>query len=176
MTVDPGIPAHRPAEHLRVGTDRRPCNVHCAPAQFFLRGFYRPEAPTRFLKSTMSLMNCSGFSEWKEWPVSTLWNSTPLISERARSASSPLIITGEIIEKGKDVEYLELGDLVTVPFNVACGRCRTCREQQTGVCLNVNASRPGGAYGYVDMGGWVGGQAQWGSPPRLRPTCSGQRW
>ncbi len=70
-------------------------------------------------------------------------------------------ITGEVIEKGKDVEYLELGDLVTVPFNVACGRCRTCREQQTGVCLNVNASRPGGAYGYVDMGGWVGGQAQY---------------
>jgi glutathione-independent formaldehyde dehydrogenase len=70
-------------------------------------------------------------------------------------------ITGEIIEKGKDVEYLEIGDLVTVPFNVACGRCRTCREQQTGVCLNVNPSRAGGAYGYVDMGGWVGGQAQY---------------
>ena len=70
-------------------------------------------------------------------------------------------ITGEIIEKGKDVEYLEIGDLVTVPFNVACGRCRTCREQQTGVCLNVNPSRAGGAYGYVDMGGWVGGQAKY---------------
>ena len=69
-------------------------------------------------------------------------------------------ITGEIIEKGKDVEYLDIGDLVTVPFNVACGRCRTCREQQTGVCLNVNSSRAGGAYGYVDMGGWVGGQAE----------------
>jgi glutathione-independent formaldehyde dehydrogenase len=69
-------------------------------------------------------------------------------------------ITGEIIEKGKDVEYLEIGDLVTVPFNVACGRCRTCREQQTGICLNVNPSRAGGAYGYVDMGGWVGGQAK----------------
>jgi glutathione-independent formaldehyde dehydrogenase len=69
-------------------------------------------------------------------------------------------ITGEVIEKGKDVEYLEIGDLVTVPFNVACGRCRTCREQQTGVCLNVNPSRAGGAYGYVDMGGWVGGQAE----------------
>jgi glutathione-independent formaldehyde dehydrogenase len=69
-------------------------------------------------------------------------------------------ITGEIIEKGKDVEYLNVGDLVTVPFNVACGRCRTCREQQTGVCLNVNPSRAGGAYGYVDMGGWVGGQAE----------------
>lgn len=70
-------------------------------------------------------------------------------------------ITGEVIEKGKDVEYLEIGDLVSVPFNVACGRCRTCREQQTGVCLNVNPSRAGGAFGYVDMGGWVGGQAEY---------------
>jgi glutathione-independent formaldehyde dehydrogenase len=70
-------------------------------------------------------------------------------------------ITGEIIEKGKDVEFLEIGDLVTVPFNVACGRCRTCREGDTGVCLNVNQSRAGGAYGYVDMGGWVGGQAEY---------------
>jgi glutathione-independent formaldehyde dehydrogenase len=69
-------------------------------------------------------------------------------------------ITGEIIEAGSDVEYLKVGDLVTVPFNVACGRCRTCREQQTGVCLNVNPGRAGGAYGYVDMGGWVGGQAE----------------
>src|SRR6202167_1586915 len=70
-------------------------------------------------------------------------------------------ITGEIIEAGADVEYLKVGDLVTVPFNVACGRCRTCREQQTGVCLNVNPGRAGGAYGYVDMGGWVGGQADY---------------
>jgi glutathione-independent formaldehyde dehydrogenase len=69
-------------------------------------------------------------------------------------------ITGEIIEAGADVEYLKVGDLVTVPFNVACGRCRTCREQETGVCLNVNPGRAGGAYGYVDMGGWVGGQAE----------------
>lgn len=69
-------------------------------------------------------------------------------------------ITGEIIEKGRDVEYLNVGDLVTVPFNVACGRCRTCRERETGVCLNVNPGRAGGAYGYVDMGGWVGGQAE----------------
>jgi glutathione-independent formaldehyde dehydrogenase len=70
-------------------------------------------------------------------------------------------ITGEIIECGADVEFLKKGDLVTVPFNVACGRCRTCREQQTGVCLNVNPGRAGGAYGYVDMGGWVGGQADY---------------
>src|ERR671925_1337243 len=61
-------------------------------------------------------------------------------------------ITGEVIEKGSDVEKLALGDLVSVPFNVACGRCRTCKEQHTGVCLSVNPSRDGGAYGYVDMG------------------------
>jgi glutathione-independent formaldehyde dehydrogenase len=69
-------------------------------------------------------------------------------------------ITGEVIEVGADVETLRVGDLVSVPFNVACGRCRTCKEQQTGVCLNVNDSRAGGAYGYVDMGGWIGGQAE----------------
>jgi glutathione-independent formaldehyde dehydrogenase len=70
-------------------------------------------------------------------------------------------ITGEVIELGSDVEYIRKGDLVTVPFNVACGRCRTCRNQETGVCLNVNPGRAGGAFGYVDMGGWVGGQAEY---------------
>ncbi len=70
-------------------------------------------------------------------------------------------ITGEVIEKGKDVEFINVGDLVSVPFNIACGRCRACRERHTGVCLNVNPQQPGGAYGYVDMGGWVGGQAQY---------------
>ena len=70
-------------------------------------------------------------------------------------------ITGEVIEVGADVETLSVGDLVSVPFNVACGRCRTCKEQHTGVCLSVNPSRAGGAYGYVDMGGWIGGQAEY---------------
>ncbi len=70
-------------------------------------------------------------------------------------------ITGEVLEAGRDVETLRKGDIVSVPFNVACGRCRLCKEQQTGVCLNVNPSRAGGAYGYVDMGGWIGGQAEY---------------
>src|SRR5580658_834706 len=70
-------------------------------------------------------------------------------------------ITGEVIEKGNDVEMLNVGDLVTVPFNIACGRCRNCREGKTGICLTVNPARPGAAYGYVDMGGWVGGQAEY---------------
>jgi glutathione-independent formaldehyde dehydrogenase len=70
-------------------------------------------------------------------------------------------ITGEVIECGRDVEFIAKGDLVSVPFNIACGRCRNCKERATGVCLNVNPSRPGAAYGYVDMGGWVGGQAEY---------------
>jgi len=74
-------------------------------------------------------------------------------------------ITGEVIEKGVDVEMLEIGDIVSVPFNVACGRCRCCKSQDTGVCLTVNPSRAGGAYGYVDMGGWIGGQAKYVTIP-----------
>ena len=74
-------------------------------------------------------------------------------------------ITGEIIEKGRDVEFLNVGDLVSVPFNIACGRCRNCKEGKTGICLNVNPARPGAAYGYVDMGGWIGGQAEYVMAP-----------
>ena len=70
-------------------------------------------------------------------------------------------ITGEVIEAGRDVEFIKVGDLVSVPFNIACGRCRNCKERATGICLNVNPARPGAAYGYVDMGGWVGGQAEY---------------
>jgi len=70
-------------------------------------------------------------------------------------------ITGDVIEAGRDVEFIKVGDLVSVPFNIACGRCRNCKERATGVCLNVNPARPGAAYGYVDMGGWVGGQAEY---------------
>ena len=70
-------------------------------------------------------------------------------------------ITGEVVECGEDVEFLNKGDLVSVPFNVACGRCRTCKEMKTGICLTVNEGRAGGAYGYVDMGGWIGGQAEY---------------
>jgi glutathione-independent formaldehyde dehydrogenase len=70
-------------------------------------------------------------------------------------------ITGEVVEKGPDVEFIQVGDLCSVPFNISCGRCRNCKEGKTGVCLNVNPDRPGSAYGYVDMGGWVGGQAEY---------------
>ena len=70
-------------------------------------------------------------------------------------------ITGEVVETGPDVEFIKKGDICSVPFNIACGRCRNCKEGKTGICLNVNPDRPGSAYGYVDMGGWVGGQAEY---------------
>src|SRR5215218_11192922 len=74
-------------------------------------------------------------------------------------------ITGEVAEVGRDVEFIKVGDLCSVPFNIACGRCRNCKEGKTGICLNVNPARPGAAYGYVDMGGWVGGQAEYVTVP-----------
>ncbi len=89
---------------------------------------------------------------------------------RGRTTAEPGLvlgheITGEVIEIGADVEMLTVGDVVSVPFNVACGRCRCCREGDTGVCLTVNPERAGGAYGYVDMGGWIGGQARYVTEP-----------
>src|ERR1700710_2491600 len=84
---------------------------------------------------------------------------------RGRTTAPPGLIlgheiTGEVIEAGSDVEFVKVGDLCSVPFNIACGRCRMCKEGKTGICLNVNPARPGAAYGYVDMGGWGGGQAE----------------
>ena len=76
-----------------------------------------------------------------------------------------------MIEKGRDVEFVDVGDLVSVPFNIACGRCRNCKEGKTGICLNVNPARPGAAYGYVDMGGWIGGQAEYVMVPYADWNC-----
>lgn len=80
-------------------------------------------------------------------------------------------ITGEIVEKGEDVLFLDEGDLVSVPFNIACGRCRMCMERKTGICVNVNPARAGAAYGYVDMGGWIGGQAEYVMVPFADFNC-----
>jgi glutathione-independent formaldehyde dehydrogenase len=70
-------------------------------------------------------------------------------------------ILGEVVETGPGVEFTKVGDVCSVPFNISCGRCRNCKEGKTGICLNVNPDRPGSAYGYVDMGGWVGGQTEY---------------
>ena len=82
-------------------------------------------------------------------------------------------ITGEVVEVGDDVLFVKEGDICSVPFNIACGRCRMCNEGKTGICLNVNPARAGAAYGYVDMGGWIGGQAEYVMVPvrRLQPAA-----
>ena len=89
---------------------------------------------------------------------------------RGRTTAPPNLvlgheILGEVAEVGSDVEFIKVGDICSVPFNIACGRCRNCKEGKTGICLNVNPARPGAAYGYVDMGGWVGGQAEYVTVP-----------
>ena len=63
-------------------------------------------------------------------------------------------ITGEVIETGPGVEFIKEGDLCSVPFNIACGRCRNCKEGHTGVCLNTNPDRPGSAYGTMTYSAW----------------------
>jgi glutathione-independent formaldehyde dehydrogenase len=68
--------------------------------------------------------------------------------------------TGEVVEVGRDVEFIKEGDLCSVPFNVSCGRCRNCRERHTEICMNVNPEIPCGAYGF-NLGGWQGGQADY---------------
>lgn len=70
-------------------------------------------------------------------------------------------ITGQVVEKGNDVEFIKVGDIVSVPFNVACGRCRNCKEGKTNLCLTTNELKPGAAYGYAEMGPWQGGQAEY---------------
>src|SRR5258708_6739726 len=68
--------------------------------------------------------------------------------------------TGEVVEVGRDVEFIKTGDLVSVPFNVSCGKCRNCREQHTEICMHANPDFPCGAYGF-NLGGWQGGQAEY---------------
>lgn len=70
-------------------------------------------------------------------------------------------LTGVVTEVGRDVERVRPGDVVSVPFNVACGRCANCRAGLTGHCLAANPSRPGATYGMGEgFGGWAGLQAE----------------
>jgi len=67
---------------------------------------------------------------------------------------------GTIEEIGSGVTSLKVGDRVVMPFNVACGFCKNCQAGFTGFCLTVNPGFAGGAYGYVAMGPYMGGQAE----------------
>ena len=68
---------------------------------------------------------------------------------------------GEVAEVGKGVTRIKVGDMVSVPFNVACGFCKNCEAGMTGYCLTVNPGTAGGAYGFAGMGPYNGGQAEY---------------
>lgn len=83
-----------------------------------------------------------------------------------RTAAKPGIIFGHenvglVDEVGPGVVSLHKGDRVVMPFNVACGFCKNCVRGYTAFCLTVNPGFAGGAYGYVAMGPYPGGQAEY---------------
>ncbi|MGC1215655.1 MAG: glutathione-independent formaldehyde dehydrogenase [Micromonospora sp.] len=93
-----------------------------------------------------------------------------------RTMAEPGIVFGHenmgvIEETGPGVVSLRKGDRVSMPFNVACGFCRNCREGRTGFCLTVNPGFAGGAYGYVSMGPYRGGQAEYLRVPFADFNC-----
>ena len=82
-----------------------------------------------------------------------------------RTAAKPGIVFGHenqgiVEEVGEGVTSIKQGDRVVMPFNVACGFCKNCVKGFTGFCLTVNPGFAGGAYGYVAMGPYTGGQAE----------------
>lgn len=80
---------------------------------------------------------------------------------------------GEVIEVGNAVDRIKVGDMVCLPFNIACGFCDNCTRGLTGFCLttNPNPKIAGAAYGYADMGPYSGGQAEYLRVPYADFNC-----
>lgn len=82
-----------------------------------------------------------------------------------RTAAAPGIVFGHeplgVVEQvGEAVTMIRKGDRVVMPFNVSCGMCFNCVRGYTAACLTVNPESHGGAYGYVGLGTFRGGQAE----------------
>jgi glutathione-independent formaldehyde dehydrogenase len=76
---------------------------------------------------------------------------------------------GEVVEVGDAVDKIQVGDMVSAPFNVSCGHCENCEHGLTNYCLRANEpGLAGAAYGFADMGPWPGGQAEYLRVPCLR--------
>jgi threonine dehydrogenase-like Zn-dependent dehydrogenase len=83
---------------------------------------------------------------------------------------------GEVVETGRDVKNLKVGDRVVVPFPIACGVCAACKAELYSVCENTNPNAwiaekmfghaTAGIFGYSHMtGGFAGGQAEYARVP-----------
>lgn len=70
---------------------------------------------------------------------------------------------GEVVATGEAVERVKVGDMVCMPFNIACGYCKNCNRGLTNYCITANPDPgiAGAAYGFADMGPWHGGQAEY---------------
>jgi len=68
---------------------------------------------------------------------------------------------GEVVEIGKAVTQISVGDMVCLPFNIGCGHCVNCEKGLTGFCLTMNPGFAGAAYGFAGMGPYSGGQAEY---------------
>ncbi|WP_116040811.1 glutathione-independent formaldehyde dehydrogenase [Amycolatopsis palatopharyngis] len=93
-----------------------------------------------------------------------------------RTVAEPGIVFGHenmgvVEEVGSGVASVRKGDRVCLPFNIACGFCRNCLAGNTGFCLTVNPGFAGGAYGYVGMGPYKGGQAEFLRVPFADFNC-----
>jgi glutathione-independent formaldehyde dehydrogenase len=78
---------------------------------------------------------------------------------------------GIVEEVGEAVTAVKKGDRVVVPFNISCGFCKNCVAGYTAFCLTVNPGMAGGAYGYVNMGPYRGGQAEYLRVPFADFNC-----
>jgi glutathione-independent formaldehyde dehydrogenase len=78
---------------------------------------------------------------------------------------------GVVEEVGAGVASVKKGDRVVLPFNVACGFCKNCQQRKSAFCLTVNEGFAGGAYGYVSMGPYTGGQAEYLRVPFADYNC-----
>ncbi len=78
---------------------------------------------------------------------------------------------GQVVEVGKAVDRVKVGDWVCLPFNVSCGHCANCEAGLTGYCLTTNPGTVGAAYGYAEMGPYDGGQAEYLRVPYADFNC-----
>lgn len=79
---------------------------------------------------------------------------------------------GEVVEVGRGVNNLKIGDHVAIPFTISCGHCYYCERQLWSLCDNSNPNAwmaerlmghsPAGLFGYSHLfGGYAGGQAEY---------------
>lgn len=93
-----------------------------------------------------------------------------------RTAAEPGIVFGHenqgiVEEVGEAVARVKKGDRVNLPFNIGCGFCFNCERGYSGFCLTANPGFAGSAYGYVAMGPYKGGQAEYLRVPFADYNC-----